>query len=79
MSSQVTQKLSVLGFVIIDPLWKEVVERAKVELREWVSQGKLRPLKTVWKASFEEVPAGMTKLLHGDNIGKLVTELVGGP
>jgi NADPH-dependent curcumin reductase CurA len=63
------------GFVIIDPQWKDDVEQSKVELGNWVAQGKLRPLKTVWRVPFEEIPKGLTKLLHGDNVGKLVTEL----
>lgn len=39
-------------------------------------QGKLHPLKTVWKAKFEDVPYGMEKLLQGDNVGTFVTELI---
>jgi NADPH-dependent curcumin reductase CurA len=48
-----------------------------IDLPKWAKEGKLKPLKTVWKAGFEEVPGGMVKLIRGENTGKLVTELTG--
>lgn len=45
-------------------------------MSNWVLQGKLRPLKTVWKAKFEEVPQAMRMLLEGKNEGKLVTQII---
>lgn len=50
--------------------------KASEEIRTWVRQGKLHPLKTVWKAKFEDVPYGMWKLLNGENTGKFITEII---
>lgn len=45
------------------------------DFRKWVGEGKIKPLKTPWNATFEEIPQGMIKLLKGENTGKLVTVL----
>jgi NADPH-dependent curcumin reductase CurA len=75
LDAQVTQKLIIQGFVVIEPRFEKDLEECEVKLTEWASEGKLKPLKTVWKAGFDEVPGGMIKLLRGENTGKLVTEL----
>lgn len=61
------------GFVVTK--YRERFAEASKELASWAMAGKIRPLKTVFEADFEEVPQGMAKLLTGQNTGKLITQL----
>ncbi|KAL7275538.1 quinone oxidoreductase [Rhizina undulata] len=67
-------QLRIEGFVVTQ--FANEFEKSSAELAEWVKQGKLHPLKTVWRAKFEELPRGMQKLLKGETVGKLVTKIV---
>jgi len=67
-------KARVEGFTITE--FKDRFPEAQKQMFQWVRKGKIRPLKTVWAAKFEELPRGMVKLLKGENVGKLVTEVI---
>jgi len=67
-------KARVEGFIVTE--FKDRSPEAQKQIFQWVRQGKIRPLKTVWVAKFEELPQGMVKLLKGGNVGKLVTEVI---
>ncbi|RPA92923.1 hypothetical protein L873DRAFT_127320 [Choiromyces venosus 120613-1] len=62
------------GFIVSE--FEDKFAEAQRQIFEWVQQGKISPLKTVWRARFEGLPQGMMKLLKGENIGKLVTEII---
>ncbi|PWW75232.1 NAD(P)-binding protein [Tuber magnatum] len=67
-------KARVEGFTVSE--FKDRFPEAREQVFRWVRQGKIHPLKTVWRAKFEELPQGMVKLLKGEHVGKLVTEII---
>lgn len=67
-------KAQVEGFIVTK--FKDRFPEAQKQIFPWVGPGKIRPLKTVWVAKFEELPQGMVKLLKGENVGKLVTRVI---
>ncbi|KAG0128113.1 hypothetical protein HOY82DRAFT_671743 [Tuber indicum] len=69
----ILMKARVEGFVVTE--FEDRFPEAREQMFQWVRQGKVRPLKTVWRAKFEELPEGMVKLLKGEHVGKLVTEI----
>jgi len=66
--------LKVKGFLVFQ--FGKEFPKAQIDLAKWTAEGKIKMLKTVWKASFDKVPEGMRMLLQGKNTGKLVTEVV---
>jgi len=67
------QALKVQGFLASQ--FSSEFPKAQSDLAEWTKAGKIKPLKTVFKAKFEEVPKGLEMLLQGKNTGKLITIL----
>ncbi|PUU78415.1 hypothetical protein B9Z19DRAFT_1126750 [Tuber borchii] len=67
-------KARVEGFIVTE--FKDIFPGAQKQIFQWMRQGKIRPLKTVWVAKFEELPQGMVKLLKGENVRKVVTEVI---
>lgn len=70
------KQLRVEGFIVTQSFDKEWQNKAQQDLMQWAKEGKLKPLKDIWEAKFEEVPTGMQKLLQGKNVGKLITKIV---
>ncbi|KAF3935040.1 hypothetical protein ABW20_dc0105754 [Dactylellina cionopaga] len=70
----ILSKIRVEGFIIFqfESEWLKGVQ----DLQLWAADGKIRPLKQVWEAAIEEVPQGMLKLQNGENMGKLITQLI---
>ena len=72
----VYKQLRVEGFIVTLSFDQEWLSNATKDLVQWTKEGKLKPLKDVWEAKFEEVPIGIQKLLQGKNVGKLITKIV---
>lgn len=70
----VMQSLKVHGFIVLD--YASQFGEGSREIQKWIKEGKIKALKTVWEAKFEEVPQGLERLFSGDNVGKMVTKIV---
>ncbi|KAK6504527.1 hypothetical protein TWF481_006468 [Arthrobotrys musiformis] len=70
----ILSKVRVEGFIIFqfEDQWLKGIE----DIQNWVIEGKIKPLKHVWEATIEGTPEGMIKLSKGENIGKLITQLI---
>ena len=71
---EIFMKARVEGFIVTE--FKDRFPEAQKQIFPWVRQCKIHPLKTVWVAKFEELSQGMVKLLKGENVGKLVAEVI---
>lgn len=70
-----TKKLRLQGFIYHEGVAYEEMEKAGGEVFRWAGEGKLKLVKTVWEAGFEDVPKGLDKLWKGDNVGKMITKV----
>ncbi|KAF8465702.1 hypothetical protein BDZ91DRAFT_697039 [Kalaharituber pfeilii] len=69
----ITQGLTVQGFLVSDYL--DDFEKGIPELMGWIEQGKIKVLTTVFETPFDRIPEGLSRLLDGKNVGKLVTKI----
>ncbi|TAK37765.1 MAG: NADP-dependent oxidoreductase [Betaproteobacteria bacterium] len=68
----VVKRLSVRGFIVMDFFARRA--EALAQLRAWVSEGKIKVVEDVIDG-FDQLPAALVGLLHGENRGKRMVRL----
>lgn len=70
---QTKLRLNIAGFIFID--YANKFEVAIKDIMEWIDQGKIRIIKTIYSCNFEQIPHGLDMVLNGENVGSLVTQV----
>ncbi|KAK6362993.1 hypothetical protein TWF730_000441 [Orbilia blumenaviensis] len=67
-------KIRIEGFIVLQ--FTDQYAKGLTDLWTWLAEGKIQLIKQVWEAGIEDVPKGMSKLLNGENTGKLITKVI---
>ena len=68
----IARRVRMEGFIVLD--YMDRFSECMTELGGWVSEGKIQHREDV-KNGFENIPATLTRLFRGENVGKQILEL----
>ncbi|KAI0424521.1 NAD(P)-binding protein [Xylaria sp. FL1042] len=69
----VAQRIRMEGFIVFD--FAEDFPRARAEIGQWLSEGKLKRKETIVKGGLEKAEYAILNLFEGNNTGKLLVEV----
>lgn len=69
----VSMRIKMQGFIVFDQ--REHFPRARAELGQWLTEGKLKKNETILKGGLKAAEQGLIDLYKGINTGKLMVEV----
>ena len=69
----VSMRIRMEGFIVFD--YERSYPKARQELAQWLSEGKLQRKETIVKGGLQKAEGALAELYNGMNTGKLLVEI----